>query len=520
MRQAGSGGRTALRALIARLALAIALLVGLAAPALARGCGDMARERLAGGRITAATTVAAGAFVPPQAGRAPGIAPTDFAQLPAFCRVQATLTPSADSDIRIEVWLPVQGWNGKFVGVGNGIWAGSISWAELGETLAKGYAVAATDTGHVGTGLDAQFAVGHPEKLVDFGYRAVHEMTVAAKAITAAFYGRRPAFSFWNACSTGGRQGLMEAYRYPADYDAISAMAPANPMTDLMVQTVWTGYQALRTPDSRLPAPTLAAVHAAWIKACDAGDGLTDGLVANPAACRFDPATVACRGEAKADCLTPAQLAAVRGIYTGVTSADGRPLLPGFPAGSELQLPVVTGGTEPFPVATSYMKLLVFADPKWDFRSFDYRGDLERARETGAKILDVPAAGLAPFFARGGKLLLTHGWADGLIPANNSLLLDRGLARDVPAAALARGYRLFLVPGMQHCGGGEGPFGFETLDVIDSWATTGTAPERIVAQSTQAGAALSRPLCRYPQVARYNGTGDRADAASFACVAG
>ena len=509
------------RGSLGALLLTIAVFLGLATPAFARDCADMKGERLAGGTITGAELVAAGQFklpanaLPPP----PGVAPTSYANLPAFCRVTATLTPSPDSDIRMEVWLPAQGWNGRFVGIGNGIWAGSISYAEMGETVAKGYAAASTDTGHVGNGMDAEFAVGHPEKLSDFGYRAVHEMTVAGKALTTAFYGRKPAFAFWNSCSTGGRQGLMEAYRYPDDYDAISSMAPANPMTELMVQTVWTGYQPLRTPESRLPPPTLAALHQAWLKACDAGDGLADGQVADPGACRFDPAMLACAGAAQPTCLTTAQVATMRAIYGGVTLADGKQILPGFPGGSEMQLAFLTQAPEPFPVATSYMRLLVFGDPKWDFRTFDYRRDTARARDAWGKVLDVPAAGIAPFLARGHKLLLSHGWSDGLIPATNILRFHGEVERQVPAADRNRNLRLFMVPGMDHCGGGEGPFKFDTLAVIDSWATTGAAPERIVASRPEGTPPLSRPLCPFPKVARYKGQGDTKDAASFTCTA-
>src|SRR5690606_36791232 len=206
-----------------------AALVALASPAAAAECGDLASMNLPGGKVTAATVVGAGAFQQPgAAGAPPGVAASRFGELPAFCRVQLTLTPSTDSDIKAEVWLPISGWNGKYVGIGNGIWAGSISYGEIGSALARGYAAAATDTGHTGNGMTGEFAVGHPEKLVDFGHRAVHETTVAAKRVVEAFYGSGPKLSFWNSCSTGGRQGLMAAYRYPADFDAISAMAPAN----------------------------------------------------------------------------------------------------------------------------------------------------------------------------------------------------------------------------------------------------------------------------------------------------
>jgi hypothetical protein len=480
----------------------------------------MARLALPGGKVTAATLVAAGAFQPPAGagGPPPGVGAGRYSNLPAFCRVQVTLTPTADSDIKSEVWLPASGWNGKYVGIGNGVWAGTISYGEMGTALAKGYAVAATDTGHVGNGLTGEFAVGHPEKLVDFGHRAVHETAVTAKRVIAAFYGSGPKLSFWNSCSTGGRQGLMEAYRYPEDYDAISAMAPANPMTDLMTQSMWAGWQPQRAPGAALTPALLGAVHRAAVAQCDKLDGLADGLIGLPNSCSFDPGTVAE--------LSPAQADTMRAIY------KGPPGLPGWPAGSEMQLAVVAGGATPFPVALTYFSMLVFGDrPGWDWKTFDYVRDAQAGRTYGAGILDVPASGLAPFFARGGKLLMSHGWTDGLIPANNTLRFYNALEPALTRPQAANQYRLFMVPGMDHCGGGEGASSFDTLGTIDAWATTGQAPDRILAtRPTAVGGPpnvpqgrerppLARPLCPYPQYARYNGTGDPAEASSFSCVA-
>ncbi len=496
-----------------------AALTGWAAPAAAADCAALARMALPEGKVTAAEVVAAGAFVQPAAPGAPppGVGGGAYRDLPEFCRVQATLTPTSDSDIKVEVWLPASGWNGKFVGIGNGIWAGQLSYSQLGDPLKRGYAVATTDTGHTGNGLTGEFAVGHPEKLVDFGHRAVHEMVLTAKAAIAAFYGSGPQKSYWNSCSTGGRQGLMAAYRYPADFDAISAMAPANPMTDLMTQSMWAGWQPQRVPGAALSMPQLAAVHQAAVKQCDKLDGLEDGLIGRPGACRFDPGTVAG--------LSPEQVETMRAIY------KGPPGLPGWPVGSELQLAVVAGGPTPFPVALTYYSMLVFGDRAgWDWKTFDYARDAQAGRTYGEGILDVPPTGLAPFFARGGKLLLSHGWSDGLIPATNSLRFNDGLLPTLSAQQQASQYRLFMVPGMDHCGGGEGASQFDTLGTIDEWATTGKAPERIIATRPAAAggppgapagpprAPLSRPLCAYPAFAEYDGKGDTALAESFRCV--
>jgi feruloyl esterase len=504
-----------------RISIAAAALA-IASPAFAGDCKDLASLALPAGKVVSAELVAAGGFQAPASpfGPPPGIAAATFKALPEFCRVRATLTPTADSDIKVEIWLPATGWNGKFVGIGNGIWAGSISYFELGAPLARGYAVAATDTGHAGNGLTADFAVGHPEKLVDFGYRAVHEMTVAAKQAVSAFYGNKPKISLWNSCSTGGRQGLMEAYRYPDDYDAISAMAPANPMTNLMTQTLWTGFQAVRKPGAGLSVAKLTALHKAYVAQCDARDGLKDGLVSQPESCRFDPVVAQCKAGDGADCLTADQVETMRAIYAGVRdSRNGKPVFAGFPAGSEMQLAMLTSAPEPFPVATSYMRLLVFGDPRWDFRSFDYGADLDRARNFGQPILDAPADGLKPFFARGGKLLLSHGWTDGLIPANNTVAYYRALQGALLQKQSGSQLRLFMAPGMNHCSGGEGLSSFDTLGTIDRWATDNIAPERMVASRAPGLAPMSRPLCPFPQVARYKGKGSTDAAESFTCAA-
>jgi hypothetical protein len=521
---AGGARRTGRRELLwAAGAAAVAGALAAGGPAAARDCAGLAGTALAdGGKVTSATLVPAGGFEMPASpfGPPPGVAAAGFKGLPAFCRVQATLTPTPDSDIKVEVWLPAEGWNGKFVGIGNGVWAGSISYFQLGEPLSRGYAVAATDTGHAGNGLTADFAVGHPEKLVDFGYRAVHGMTVAAKQVIREFYGDAPRTSLWNSCSTGGRQGLMEAYRYPEDYDAISAMAPANPMTDLMTQSLWTGYQALRAPGAALTPAKLEALHKAYLAQCDGQDGLADGVVSDPRACRFDPAVAQCKAGDGADCLTAEQVQTMRAVYGGVRDPKtGAQVLPGFPPGSELQLAALMSGPEPFPVATSYMRQLVFAGrPGWDFRSFDYGADTARARAYGAPILDVPAEGLKPFFARGGKLLLSHGWTDGLIPANNTVAFYGRLAPALPAAQAQGQLRLFMVPGMNHCAGGEGPSVIDTLAAIDGWAATGKAPERLIASRPPGQPPMSRPLCPFPAVARYDGKGPQGEASSFACA--
>lgn len=495
-----------------------------ASPASGNNCGKLTGMALENGTVTSAALVAPGAFSEPANPFGP---PPDYSKLPAFCRVQATLTPTSDSDIKVEIWLPANGWNGKFVGIGNGVWAGKISFSQMGSPLSRGYAVASTDTGHSGNGLTAEWAVGHPEKLIDFGHRAVHLMTATAKQSVRAFYGEAPSLSLWDSCSTGGRQGLMSAHRYPNDYDAISAKAPANPMTDLMTQTMWTGWMTKRTAGASISPTKMGMIHRAAIKQCDAQDGLTDGLISRPGICDFDPGTLICKASDTDSCLTAPQVEAMRDIYGGVQAKDGTRLLPGFPYGSEIQLAVLMMGEEPFPVATDYFRLLTFGGhPGWDWTKMNYRTDMITAREYGGEILNAPYDGLGPFFARGGKLLLSHGWNDGLIPANNTAAYYSDLYRAIPLNHAQNDLRLFMAPGMDHCGGGEGPSSYDTLGTIDAWATTGRAPSRITATrmpSPMPGAPkmppMSRPLCPYPLVAKYDGTGDTNDAENFDCTA-
>jgi feruloyl esterase len=469
--------------------------------------------------ITLVAEVPAGAFKPAGAGGGPGGPPANFAALPAFCRVAGTIQPTPDSDIRFEVWMPLSGWNGKFVGGGNGVWAGSIAYGDMVTPLAHGYATAASDVGHQGSPMDGTFFAGHPEKLTDFGHRAVHETAVAAKATISAFYGNAPTRSLYVSCSTGGRIGLMEAYRYPEDYDGISAMAPANPMVPLMVSSLWTGAATMKDPASSIPQAKFALAQKAALEACDANDGVKDGIITNPSACHFDPGVLECKAADAADCLTGPQVTALRAIYAGPKNPrTGKQIFPGFSVGSEGQVAVLTMGKEPFPVATSYFRGSVFNDPSWDFRSFDYDHDVDRAMAFGSAAIDVPPTGLKRFFAGNRKLLLSHGWADGLIPPQSTVNFYQALVNDIGQRRAQEDVRLFMVPGMGHCGGGSGPSSVDMLGAIDQWVQTGKPPEQLVASNPPGRPARTRPLCAHPQVATYTGHGDTDQAQNFRCA--
>ena len=318
----------------------------------ATSCEDLASIKLPDTTITLAQTVAAGEFAPPAApgGRGfPGQADL-FKSLPAFCRVAATLKPSSDSDIKVEVWLPASGWNGKFEAEGNGGWAGVVSIPQMAAALRRGYATAGTDTGHVGgTG---SFAPGHPEKLADFGYRAVHEMTVKAKAIVNAYYGNAPKLSYWNGCSSGGREGLKEAQKFPADFDGIIAGAPANYWTHLVTQSIWIGQAVHQEEASFIPQTKYKLIHDAALEACDARDAVKDGVIENPAQCRFDPAVLQCKAGEAATCLTSAQVEAARKIYAPATNPRTKEVIfPGLMPGSEMGWAGLAG-PQPLSIAT------------------------------------------------------------------------------------------------------------------------------------------------------------------------
>ena len=481
-------------------------------------CAQLAQLKLPHTQITLAESVSAGAFKPPGGtAPAPGAPPDAYSHLPPFCRVAGTLKPSADSDIRFEVWMPASGWNGKFVGVGNGVWAGSITYFSMAQPIAMGYATAATDDGHQGSPMDASFAQGHPEKLVDFGYRAPHEMTVAAKAVIAAFYGTGASRSLFVSCSTGGRQALMEAYRYPGDYDGISSMAPANPMVKLMVSSLWTGQATLKEADTRIPPQKFALIHKAAVQACDADDGVKDGIISFPQSCHFDPGVLQCKAGDGPDCLTAAQVGALRAIYQGPRNPrTGKSIFPGFEPGSEAMFPIQTAGPLPFGGAFTFMRDLVIQDPKWDFRSFDYDKDVTRAMQAGSAQLDVPSRGLASFFAGGRKLLLSHGWADGLIPPMSTVNFYTELTTHLGPKE-SENTRLFMIPGMGHCAGGDGPFVFDPISTIDKWVETGHPPQRIVVSNPPGAPARTRPLCPYPRKAVYSGAGSTDDEKNFTC---
>jgi feruloyl esterase len=459
------------------------LLIVTAAARAQTPCEGLRTLEIRGGRITGAEVVA------------------------GACRVAAVLTPSADSHIEMEARLPIAGWNGKFLGVGNGGWAGSLTTAALTAAVQDGYATASTDTGHKSSVTPGgSFALGHPEKLIDYGYRAVHEMTVTAKAIVAAFYGRPARLAYWNSCSNGGRQALMEAQRYPEDYDGIVAGAPAADWSGRALQSIWVAQALHREEGSYIPAAKYPAIHAAALAACDGLDGVKDGIIENPMACRFDPGVLLCNGADAATCLTGPQIEAARKIYAYHGTYPG--LAPGSEPGW-----ATYGGAKPFATGDDHFKYVVFADANWDYRTLDF-SNVGRFRNPTVDAVDP---NLKAFFARGGKLIQYHGWSDPQIPPLHSVDYYKRVVEAL--GKVDASYRLFMVPGMAHCSGGPGPNQFNALAAVERWRESGVAPDRITAYHVSNNKVdLTRPLCPFPQVAKYKGVGSTSDAENFTCV--
>ena len=486
-----------------------------------RLCADLATLAVANTTITTAEIVGAGAFQSPVPAF-PGFS-ADFSRLPAFCRVAGSIKPSADSDIRFELWLPEVAWNGRFMQTGNGGAAGSIVYASLADPLSRGYAVANTDTGHQGGVGDFTWAVGQPERLVDYQYRAVHELTVVGKEITAARYGRAPEKAYWNGCSTGGRQGLKEAQRYPGDYDAIVAGAPANNWSPLMALSISIQRDM---GAGGLGVDKVGLLKEGAIATCDALDGVTDRVISNLAQCSFDPASLQCGTATGAQCLAPTEVAAAKRIYDGLVDDNRVTQFPGTGVGSE---PAWAAYASPqFSIGTNYFRSVVAGDASWDPATFVLARDLARAAQQDAGAADAMDPDLSAFVARGGKLLLYHGTTDGLIPYGNTVNYYHGVLEKLGSERTDDHVKLYIVPGMDHCAGGEGAFAIDWQSAIEGWVERGVEPGALAAAhpavpagvpGARPSAPFTRPACVYPAVARYKGSGDTVDMANFECVA-
>ncbi|HVP54517.1 MAG TPA: tannase/feruloyl esterase family alpha/beta hydrolase [Candidatus Eisenbacteria bacterium] len=507
-------------------------------------CERLAQLKLPATTITIAELVPAGTFSGPPAIYSGKDLTQFYKTLPAFCRVVARATPAADSDIKIEVWMPATEWNGKLQGIGNGGFAGQIDYGQLGTAVLHGYAVTATDTGHSGTPIDAAWALGHPEKVIDFGHRAVHEMTRIAKGASKGFYGHIPERSYFWGCSDGGREALMEAQRYPDDYDGILAGAPANYWTALLSAAVWNTQALTLDAASFIPPAKIPSIANAVLAACDSLDRVRDGVLNEPPKCHFDPASMLCKkGEDTDKCLTAPQAEALTKLYQGPQDSRGHSVFPGYLPGAEDG----PGGwglwiTGPAPnkslmalFGTGYFSNMVYEKKDWDYRTFMLDEGMKAAAEKTASALDANNPDLGAFQARGGKLILYHGWNDPAIPALNTINYYQSVLNTMGRHKADGFVRLYMVPGMQHCGGGPGvdAFGQDGYDprdphqnlrlALEDWVAKDTAPGSVVAakyapNDSEHHVTMTRPLCSYPSFAKYKGSGDTNEAANFVCA--
>ena len=508
------------------LSLGIALLSAAAAAAApATTCESLQSLSTPQVAITAVST-AAGPFVAP--GAAPAATPAPAAggagraggapaapPLPAHCRVKLVLKPTADSKINAELWLPGENWNGRFMAVGNGGFGGSIQgFGEMQTALRLGYATAGGDTGHdeATEGPGGMFALGHPEKIVDFAYRAVHEMTATSKKIIDRYYGNAPQFSYFKGCSTGGRQAVMAAQRYPEDFDGIIAGALANRHIQMHTAGVTRSIELTRHPEAAIPPAKAEMVSKAVMDACDT---MKEGFLNNPRACSFDFARLACKGADSDSCLTPPQLKTVEAFYGGTKNSKGELIFSGqalgnpLPALRGIQPGAVPGG------GFDTVRIWGFQDAGYDWNRFDLDRDMPIINSK-VGFVDAVDPDLSKFKARGGKLLLYTGWGDtGITPENTVLYYESVLAK--MGRDQGDFVRLFMVPGMGHCRGGDGPHTFDTIGTMEAWREKSVTPAQITGFNPQSS--LSRPLCPYPQYAQYKGTGNRKDASNWSCAA-
>src|SRR5256712_2081286 len=449
-------------------------------------CASLIKTSLPDTSLTTAQVVPAGRFLPPY-GR-----PID--KLPAFCRLAGVIRPSSDSDIRFEVWLPASDWNGKFLSVGNGGFAGSVNYNALANNLRRGYATAATDTEHEGDAEDASWAFKHPEKVIDYGYRGLHATAENAKALIRAFYSSPARHSYFDSCSDGGREALMEAQRFPEDFDGILAGAPANFWTHLLTSALWDAQATTLDESSYIPSPKLPAIARSVDAACDAQDGVADGILGDPRQCRFDPATMLCKDGDSPTCLTAPQVTALQKLYEGARAADARRIFPGFLPGAEEGeggwAAWITGSAPGkgllFTFANGFFSNMVYGKADWDYKTANLDQAVQAADDKTARTLNATDPHLEPFKARGGKLILYHGWNDPAISALNTIDYYETVVKKMGKPKVEVFTRLYMVPGMLHCSDGPGAnfFGEEPGGPADAQHNIKLALEQWVEKAT------------------------------------
>jgi len=475
-----------------------------------------------------------------------------FTNLPPYCDVSATIKPTADSSINVHVWMPTKSYNGRYLGTGNGGYAGGFFFSELADGINRGFATANTDMGTApAAGVNADVLVGHPEKWKDFGWRATHLMTTFAQALVNTFYGNPAAKSYFAGCSTGGQQALMEAERFPNDYDGILAGAPAYNRTHLHTVLIADYRATHRTPASFIPVTKLDVVNSAVLAQCRKQDGgaPNDPFLTDPRDCNFNPASIQCPAGDGPTCLNADQVAAMKVYYTGSTNlSNGSIIAPGNARGSETSNPAALGfalnesSTEP--TFDSLFKWVFGLT--WQWQTFDFNHDMATVDQVLAADLNANSTDLRPFAVKGGKLILYHGFADPLIPSQTTINYYDALVQTMTGGSSMQSLaqtqqfaRLFMAPGMWHCKDGPGPnaFGgsiqqqapsydpkYDLLSGLTQWVERGIPPPSVIAtkylgDAAQSSITMQRPLCPYPQFPRYNGTGDPTVPQSYKCGA-
>jgi feruloyl esterase len=504
--------------------------------AYAANCSDMAATKLSGASVASAEPVPQGPLDVSYFGFLPS-----KVDVPAFCRIKGT----AGVSIGYELWLPQSSWNGRLLSLGNGGFGGALSTAGMADALVKGYAVTANDTGHQGNGRDW---MGDPVQVRYWGHDATHLVTGPAKELIQSFYGTPAKFSYFEGCSTGGGQAMEEAEFYPDDYDGIVAGAPGMSYTHLMLSFLW-GAKAADRPGGKIPPEGLKLLHQAVLDACDGQDGVKDGLISNPPACHFDPGTLACKPGQTSGCLSTAQVETARLIYQGPRNPrTGEQIYPGFAFGSEAD-PDATGPAASGPLAYGWggiqgplgemfafplLRDMAFHDPKWDWHTFDWDKDVADLDRRLSADITAMNPDLRPFHAHSGKLILYQGWGDPLDAPTLEIEYRREVIKTFAQKAKDRHQatrtvddflRVFMAPGMAHCTGGPGPSRFDALAAVRAWVEDKTPPTRLIAttavlpgENTTGLKPMSRPLCPFPQIARWDGHGDTDAAGSFRCV--
>jgi len=502
--------------------IGIFLAAALSIPNHGVSCNELQTLSLPDTTITSTEQVAAGPFVWPKgAFRIPGSENEPPPVLPEYCRVKMVLRPTADSEINVELWLPVNNWNGKFMATGNGGWAGAIQgYGDMHEALQRGYATAATDTGHSGNTFSGMFALGHPEKIIDFAYRSMHLMTVRSKQLIDAYYPTQLNYSYYKGCSTGGRQGVMSAQRYPGDFDGIIAGALANRHIHMHTAQIAERIDLIRNPQAAVSNAKARMVHEAVMQQCDT---LKEGFLNNPEQCSFDFSSLQCKGKNDDSCLTAAQLKTVQIFYGGLKNSKGELIYSGAPIGLAMDPELFLNSIQRYgansketlnPFLFDTIRILGFQDADYDWHKFDLDRDMPKI-DAAAGFVDAVDPDLRAFKAAGGKLIMYHGWDDpGITPKNTIYYYESVL--DEMGQDQNDWMRLFMVPGMGHCRGGAGPYDFDTVTALEKWREGGEAPAAIM--GTNPGSSLTRPLCPYPQYAKYNGSGDLKDAANWSCT--